>query len=196
MLQVENRQNTCLKGLVAVGSNLTSSAGDARATVAVALQLLGARGLKITARSRLFRTPAFPAGSGPDFVNAAFSVETDLSALALLDLLHSVEHDLGRTRQTRWEARVLDLDLLALGDRILPDAESFDHWFRLSLEDQMVQAPDQLILPHPRLQDRSFVLVPLMDIAPDWRHPRLGLTVAEMLAKLPAGDLASIVPLE
>ncbi len=65
----------------------------------------------------------------------------------------------------------------------------------LGAEDQARQAPDQLILPHPRLQDRAFVLVPLCDVAPDWRHPVLGLTAAPLLAALPAADVAAVKPL-
>ncbi len=92
--------------------------------------------------------------------------------------------------------RTLDLDLLAFGDSVLPDAATQDHWRGLPGADQSRLAPDQLILPHPRMQDRAFVLVPLADIAPDWRHPLLGLTVAQMVSRLPAQDRAALVPIE
>lgn len=196
MLQVQNNHTTYIKGLVAGGSNLGSSAGDARETVAVASQLIAGESVRLLAQSRYFRTPAFPAGSGPDFVNAAFLIESDLPPRALLDHLHQIEARLGRTRKQRWEARAIDLDLLAYGAEILPNEVEFDHWASLSADLQARQAPDQLILPHPRLHQRGFVLVPLMDIAPDWRHPRLGLTVREMLARLPAQELAEITPLD
>lgn len=88
----------------------------------------------------------------------------------------------------RWGARVIDLDLLAMADLVLPDIVFQDKWRHLPLDEQKIRAPDRLILPHPRLQDRTFVLVPLADIAPMWRHPRTGQTVAEMLAALPAED--------
>lgn len=145
--------------------------------------------------SRFFRTPCFPAGAGPDYVNAAIEVQTDLPPQTLLARLHDVEARFARVRDQRWGMRTLDLDLIATGGQVLPDAAGFARWQRLALEAQMQQAPGQLILPHPRLQDRSFVLVPLADIAPDWHHPVLQKTVVEMLADLPAEQVAEVVPL-
>lgn len=102
---------------------------------------------------------------------------------------------MGRTRDTRWGMRTLDLDLIAIGDAVLPDEKTQDHWRFLPPDTQRIAAPDRLILPHPRMQDRAFVLVPLADVAPDWCHPRLNLTVAQMLAALPAQDRDEVVPL-
>lgn len=102
---------------------------------------------------------------------------------------------MGRVRTKRWGQRVIDLDLLAAGDRVLPDARTFAHWRDLPLEAQLVSAPDQLILPHPRLQDRSFVLVPLAEIAPDWVHPILNKTVQQLKDALDPADLAQIKPI-
>jgi 2-amino-4-hydroxy-6-hydroxymethyldihydropteridine diphosphokinase len=196
MLQAQSFQKSAVKCLVAIGSNLSSPARSVSDSVAVALGLLAAcDSINLTAQSRMFRTPAYPPGSGPDFVNAACEVSTRLSPVALLEVLHGVEAEMGRTRNRRWEARVLDLDLLACGDLVVPDAAEVDRWIALADDAQMAQAPDQLILPHPRLQDRGFVLAPLADIAPDWVHPLLGLSVAEMLAQLPAEALAGIVAL-
>ncbi len=146
--------------------------------------------------SRFFRTPAFPAGAGPDFVNAAFTVDWTGSADSLLDLLHGVEAEAGRTRTHRWEARVLDLDLLALGDQVHPDAPTQTNWRNMPLSEAATRAPEQLILPHPRLQERGFVLVPLADVAPDWRHPLTGDTVRAMLDRLPPAELQEIVALD
>lgn len=149
----------------------------------------------IRAVSRFFSTPCFPAGAGPDYVNAAAVIETTKSPQALLQRLHAVEQEFGRERIQRWGMRTLDLDLVCYGDRILPDRATYDHWHNLDPQLQVQSAPDQLILPHPRLQDRAFVLVPMADIAADWRHPALNKTVAEMIAELPAEDVASVTPL-
>jgi 2-amino-4-hydroxy-6-hydroxymethyldihydropteridine diphosphokinase len=153
--------------------------------------------MMMVAKSRFFRTPCFPAGTGPDYVNAAcvLQVSADLSPRAILARLHDVEATFGRKRAQRWGMRTLDLDLLALGDSVLPDAATQTRWRNHSGADQAQLAPDQLILPHPRLQDRAFVLVPLADVAPDWRHPVLGLTVADMVSRLPAADRATVVPI-
>ena len=144
--------------------------------------------------SRFYRTPAFPADSGPDFVNGVISIETTLSAQSVLDALHQIEAEAGRTRERRWEARVLDLDLIDYGGAIAPDAETHKHWRELPLEQQMTQAPDQMILPHPRVQDRPFVLVPLRDVAPDWRHPVLAVSVDDLLAGFTPEALGEIQP--
>tara|TARA_R110002072_G_scaffold118096_5_gene249366 strand:- start:4317 stop:4589 length:273 start_codon:yes stop_codon:yes gene_type:complete len=90
----------------------------------------------------------------------------------------------------------VDLDLIAMGDTVLPDAKTQALWRKLAFDQQSVRAPNELILPHPRLQDRAFVLVPLADIAPDWRHPLIGKTVREMLNDLPEADKKGVWPME
>lgn len=183
------------RALLALGANLAPEGMAPQDTLHAALSLLEDRAGSSPKVSRFFRTPAFPPGSGPDFVNAAALLPWPHPPEALLALLHQIEAELGRTRRTRWEARIIDIDLIALGDRVLPDPETQDYWQGLSLAQAATQTPDRLILPHPRLAERSFVLVPLADIAPDWRHPVTGLSVSEMLAARPADERAEVVAL-
>ncbi|QJF53074.1 2-amino-4-hydroxy-6-hydroxymethyldihydropteridine diphosphokinase [Roseobacter ponti] len=178
--------------LVALGSNRPSAWGDPRETLQRAVSQVGSKIGVIRALSGLYRTPAFPAGSGPDFVNAALAAETALSPGEVLSALHAIEADAGRERNVRWSARGLDLDLIAAGDLVLPDPETHEEWRDLTLEDQMKRVPETLILPHPRMQERAFVLVPLCDVAPDWVHPVSGRSVSEMCAGLPQGALDEV----
>jgi 2-amino-4-hydroxy-6-hydroxymethyldihydropteridine diphosphokinase len=118
-----------------------------------------------------------------------------MDADAIMAALHKIEAEAGRTRSVRWGQRALDLDLIGLGGQILPDEKTHQFWRDLPLAQQLNSAPDQLIVPHPRLQDRSFVLVPLGDVAPDWVHPVLGLTVTQMRDARPAVERASVLPI-
>lgn len=182
--------------LIALGSNETSNWGDARETVLKAMIFLAESASTPVRQSGLYKTPAYPAGAGPDFVNAAAVFYTTLSAPDLLQVLHAIEAKAQRKRVTRWSSRTLDLDLIALSDTVYPDAATQTHWRDLPPDRQAQDAPDALILPHPRVQDRSFVLVPLADIAPNWHHPLLNVTVAQMLERLPLADRAAAVPLD
>ena len=184
--------------LVAFGANLHFADDPPDITILWAIKALADRGICVEAASRLYKTPCFPRGNGPDYVNAAarMTLRHDLSPDNVLGVLHEVEQSRGRARGGRWAGRTLDIDLLAMGDSVLPDAGTQAHWRNLPFRDQLRLAPDRLILPHPRLQDRAFVLVPLADVAAGWVHPTLGLSVAQMLARCPPDDIATVVALD
>lgn len=158
---------------VAVGSNLPlAGAGSPLGSCERALELLSDEPVTILARSRWYRSAPIPASGQPDFVNGVVRIGTPLPPGDLLATLHAVEDRLGRTRRTRNEARTIDLDLIAYGGSCREPGPSGD-------------GP---VLPHPRLEQRAFVLLPLRDIAAGWRHPRSGRTLSELIASLPAGQ--------
>ncbi|WP_114395947.1 2-amino-4-hydroxy-6-hydroxymethyldihydropteridine diphosphokinase [Oleisolibacter albus] len=160
--------------LVAIGSNLGSpTIGSPLQVCEAAVQCLCQSGVRVLARSRWFETAPVPVSDQPWYVNGVVAVATDLAPADLLGRLHGIEAGFGRVRRTVNEARVLDLDLLAYDDR--------------------VQAGPP-VLPHPRMDRRAFVLLPLADIAPDWVHPGTGLCLPDLLAALPSDQQIRPVP--
>jgi len=173
---------------------LPSVKGEPIETLHAALGSFPREGIIVQSVSRFYTTPCFPKGAGPDYVNAAVLAHSDLTAIDLLSRLHKIESELGREREERWGQRTLDLDLLTFGDEISPDLATFQHWQDMQIEQQTIATPDRLILPHPRIQDRAFVLVPLVEIAPDWRHPVFNRTARQLLDDLDTSDVDQIVP--
>ncbi|MEO1394095.1 MAG: 2-amino-4-hydroxy-6-hydroxymethyldihydropteridine diphosphokinase [Cyanobacteria bacterium J06634_5] len=149
-----------VQAAIALGGNL----GDSQKILSEAIQVVDSHeAMRVTARSHLYKTA--PVGPPqPDYLNACILIETTLTPRSLLQQLLAIETQFGRVRQARWGARSLDLDLLLFGDEI-------------------VDTPG-LTVPHPRLHERPFVLVPLVDIAPDWQHPIFGKTMDHLLAQL------------
>ncbi|MEO6968415.1 MAG: 2-amino-4-hydroxy-6-hydroxymethyldihydropteridine diphosphokinase [Rhodanobacteraceae bacterium] len=154
---------------IALGSNL----GDPRAQVMRGFAALSALPCsQMLARSRLYRSAPWGVAEQPEFVNAAAALDTALAPRELLDALLAIERAAGRTRDsTRWGPRTLDLDLLLYGDRVLHE--------------------QGLEIPHPRLHERAFVLLPMAEIAPDLEVPGRG-SVADLLARI---DTNGCVPL-
>ena len=187
----ENRSNL----LIALGGNLSSGNLAPRQTLVQAIEMMPSLGLKIVSVSRFFTTPCFPAGAGPDYVNAAVCVTTNFDSHAILTVLHRIEAEYGRIREQRWGMRTLDVDLLAVGQTILPDRTTYQAWQQMAPQVQAKSVPDQLVLPHPRIQDRAFVLVPMADIAPDWRHPVLHKTTTQLCNALPRSDREAVRPI-
>jgi 2-amino-4-hydroxy-6-hydroxymethyldihydropteridine diphosphokinase len=182
--------------VIAFGSNKSGDFSVPVGLIMGALRALSRKGLFKVEISDFYQTPAFPAGAGPDFVNGAVKAETDLGPESVLAILHEVEAEFGRTRDKRWEARVLDLDLIDFDGVIAPDETVHAAWRDMPLKEQMTCTPEQMILPHPRVQDRPFVLVPLRDVAPDWVHPVTGVSVDAMLDGFSDAALAEIRPFD
>ncbi|MCA3555198.1 2-amino-4-hydroxy-6-hydroxymethyldihydropteridine diphosphokinase [Aestuariivirga sp.] len=150
--------------LVALGANSDGPWGPPRAALQQALLYLDRGGITLRRASRLLVTAPLGVTGQPDFVNAVADVETALSPEDLLARLHGIEREAGRERTLRWGPRTLDLDLIDYHGLIRRDAPP--------------------VLPHPGIAGRIFVLAPIAEIAPDWRHPETGLTAPAMLERL------------
>lgn len=155
---------------IALGANLPSRFGTPSETLAKACAVLSDRGLRILDQSRIWLTAPVPVSDQPWYHNSVISVETDLSPRDLLNLLLSVEHEFGRVRIMQNEARVLDLDIISYDDLIVSE--------------------DSLIIPHPRMHQRGFVLYPLRDITNNWVHPLLNHSIDDLVANLPSDQVA------
>jgi 2-amino-4-hydroxy-6-hydroxymethyldihydropteridine diphosphokinase len=158
--------------LIGLGANLPSRLGAPAATLAAAIDELAKASAVTTARSRLYRSAPVPASDQPWFLNEVIAVSTELTPRNLLSLMHRIEAQFGRERRERDAARTLDLDLLAYDGCVQAGGEG------------------EPTLPHPRLSHRAFVLRPLAEVAPGWRHPATGETVEDLIAALPPGQIA------
>jgi 2-amino-4-hydroxy-6-hydroxymethyldihydropteridine diphosphokinase len=150
--------------LVALGSNVHGPWGTPEETVRRALKSLDHDGMHLRAASRLLMTKPFGKLNQPLFVNAVAWIETHLPPLALLQKLHAIEKAAGRRRKQRWGPRTLDLDILDYHG--------------------LARTHAGLTLPHPGIAERIFVLKPLAEIAPGWRHPTLRQSASQMLRRI------------
>lgn len=150
---------------IALGANLPSQHGTPRQTLMKAVEALKEKGIKVLAVSPIYLTAPIPVSNQPWYHNAVALVKTHLLPVDLLRTLQDIEVDFGRIRTTRNAARVLDLDLIDYQGKVIDERD--------------------LELPHPRMADRAFVLYPLRDIAPDWRHPVSRSRIDDLIAKLP-----------
>jgi len=154
---MQDGPTTCLVGL---GGNV----GPVQDTFAAALQMLNNEGCRVMSRSECHRSAPMGCDAGGTFTNAAACVITELGPFDVLDLLQDVERRNGRVRTVHWGPRRLDLDLLFYG--------------------QMVIRSERLTVPHPDLWYRRFVLEPLAEIAPEWKHPESAYTIGQLRERL------------
>ncbi|WP_017930756.1 2-amino-4-hydroxy-6-hydroxymethyldihydropteridine diphosphokinase [Robiginitomaculum antarcticum] len=164
---------------IAIGANMPSLIKGVTRAPAQSFEYAAGQmrrlGIVITHKSRLWQSPSWPSGRGyPNFVNAVWKVETDLLPEDLLKTLKSIEREMGREASQKNAPRVIDLDIIDYNGLQLKTGD--------------------LTLPHPRMTDRAFVLFPLAQISPDWRHPESGMSIWEAIARLPSDDGLSCVP--
>jgi 2-amino-4-hydroxy-6-hydroxymethyldihydropteridine diphosphokinase len=161
----------------ALGGNLpVPGIGMPRDVIIAAAEAVDANDINVIDLSPWYLTAPVPASDQPDFINGVISLETALSAMDLLARFHEIEEAFGRIRGVVNSARTLDIDLLDYrGTIVCPPGGLAD-------------GRNGLTLPHPRLQDRAFVLMPLYDLAPDWIDPRDGRSIRELIESLPPGQ--------
>jgi 2-amino-4-hydroxy-6-hydroxymethyldihydropteridine diphosphokinase len=161
--------------LVALGANLPSHFGTPDQSLNHVLGLLPSRGVRVIRASQLYSNPAVPASDHPDFVNCVAAVETTVGPDELIAVCLALERELGRVRSQKWGPRSIDIDII-------------------DFDGLVVESPS-LTLPHPRVNERAFVLIPLLEVAPDWRHPVSGERGADLLAQIDLLARAAVKPL-
>lgn len=163
---------------IGLGGNLTCPTfGPPRATCGAALQIMEQRGIKVRARSKWYESAPVPISDQPWYVNGIVSVETKLTPENLVGEVLEIEAELGRRRTTVNAPRTIDLDVIAHDMNVVTG-----------------DARHHVTVPHPRMQGRAFVLLPMAEIAPDWRHPITNETLGDMIAALPAGQECRPMP--
>lgn len=155
---------------IGLGANLTPQGFATRqAGVEAALKMLAKLGVKTVKMSPWYESAPVPPSDQPWYLNAVAEAFTEYDAETTLTILHQVEDQFGRVRSVRNAARVLDLDLLDFGGE--------------------VRRQSHVVVPHPRLHERAFVLMPFFDLAHDWIHPEMRLSLPELIDQLPPGQL-------
>ncbi|MGB0575963.1 MAG: 2-amino-4-hydroxy-6-hydroxymethyldihydropteridine diphosphokinase [Alphaproteobacteria bacterium] len=164
--------------LIGIGGNLPSeNFGSTPEVLVKALQVIDEKVCAVVRCSPWYRSAPVPVADQPDYINGVIELSTAMPAETLLNRLHDVETEFERVRTVKNAARTLDLDLLCYHDHLIEKKQQ-----------------NGLIVPHPRMQDRAFVLLPLQDLVPDWVHPANGLTIQELIRLLPTDQRCERLP--
>ena len=183
--------------VVVLGSNLSSEFGNSADTLEKCVnEMRSNSSIECLLESNWYISSSFLNKRDPRYVNVGIRFSTKLKPKKLLNFTSGLENKYGRKRQERWGPRTCDIDILLCDQQILPSKVYFNEWLNLNLSDQIRLVPNELILPHPRLQERTFFLKPLNDLQPDWIHPFLNVKAKEMLDSLPPYELESIQELK
>jgi len=154
--------------LIGVGANLPSRFGGPEETLKAAIGAIADQGVEVLQVSSIWLSAPVPVSDQPWYRNAVIAVETALGPRELMACLQKIESDFGRVRSVRDAPRVLDLDILAYHGDVLSESDC--------------------VIPHPRMHTRSFVLLPLAEVAPTWRHPVTGAFVQDLIDEMPEGQ--------
>ena len=181
------------KYVVVLGSNLPSKFGNSAETLKKCVDEIRSHpSIKSLLESNWYISSSLIDEKEPRYVNVGIRFNTNLNPIDLLNYTSGLEKRFGRKREKRWEPRTCDIDILLCNQLILPNKAHFQKWLKLDFSDQIKLSPNELILPHPRLQERTFFLKPLINLQPDWIHPFLGMKAKEMLDSLPPNELENI----
>ena len=163
--------------ILGLGSNLHSSFGNRFENISLAISYLKSYKIKVIKESNFYETPSYPNNKNPKFINIAAGISTNLSPADLASILISIEEKLERKRNYKNEPRTCDIDIIDFNSKIID--------FKYKNLDFKV--------PHEKLGDRNFVLIPLKDILPNWKHPKTKEIISSLIQNLPEDDRKSIL---
>jgi len=163
-----------------LGSNLPSSFGDRFKNINLSISYLKENGIQIIKKSSFYETPSYPINNNPKFINVVVSSETQLPPDNLMSVLIFIEEKLERKRSKKNEPRTCDIDIIDYKNKVL------------NIEYNNIN----LIIPHSKLTSRNFVLYPLQEISPEWRHPKTKEIISDLIQKLSKEDKKSILKIK
>ena len=166
--------------ILGIGSNLSSKFGDRFKNIELAVSFIESHDIKILKKSSFYETPSYPNKNNPKFINMIVSIKTDLKPLELMSLLLSIENKLDRLRGKKNDPRTCDLDIIDYNNEVLNFVFNNNNFFS----------------PHKNLSNRNFVLYPLREISPLWKHPVTNESIDTLILKLPNKDKKSILKIK